>query len=316
MNIEQLHYFLQAVESGSVNAAAQKFYMTPQAINASLRKLEEEFDSPLLNRSKKGVTLTPQGHLFAAYAKETIKKNQKIHLLLDTYNNQGVNLSGTLSVFSASIFTDTILPSVVHNFTQIFPQTSIKIVQVNNTDILNHLLNRYCDIAFLTTNKRYLDQFLTMHNEESIKAIPLLNDRIMLCARAGHPLMQQRSITADLLEDYIKETNTPISFYHILSFHFDGLQYPKAISNSTSVELHKNLMSENNVLTCMPQMAYQTSFQSDIFSAIPLGDNDTTIHTLLYHDDPESKNYELTLRFVRTFKKQFEQRYGTYKEKE
>ena len=77
MNIEQLHYFLQVVESGSVNAAAQKFYMTPQAINASIRKLEEEYESPLLIRSKKGVTLTPQGHVFASYAKEVIEKTKK-----------------------------------------------------------------------------------------------------------------------------------------------------------------------------------------------------------------------------------------------
>ena len=107
MNIEQLRYFLQVVESGSVNAAAQKFYMTPQAINASIRKLEEEYESPLLVRSKKGVTLTPQGHVFASYAKEVIEKNEKIHLLLQAYNAHDSNLSGTLSVFSASIFTET-----------------------------------------------------------------------------------------------------------------------------------------------------------------------------------------------------------------
>ena len=51
MHIEQLKYFLSVVEHGSVNSVADTFFMTPQAINASLRKLEAEFDSPLLIRS-------------------------------------------------------------------------------------------------------------------------------------------------------------------------------------------------------------------------------------------------------------------------
>ena len=315
MNIEQLHYFLQVVESGSVNAAAQKFYMTPQAINASIRKLEEEYESPLLVRSKKGVTLTPQGHVFASYAQEVMEKNEKIHLLLQAYNAQDINLSGTLSVFSASIFTETILPTAVHNFTQIFPQTNVKIMQVNSIDILNHLLNSYCDIAFLTSNKSFLEQFVAQHHEENIKMVPLLIDRLMICARAEHPLMHQSAITSDVLEDYVTRTNNPVSFYYILTLDSDGMQYPKAISSSNSTELHKKLMLENNVLTTMPKMAYQTSFQNDGFAAVPLGSDDTTIHALLYRDDPNQEKYELTNRFVRTLQKQFEQRYGAYKEK-
>ena len=315
MNIEQLRYFLQVVESGSVNAAAQKFYMTPQAINASIRKLEEEYESPLLVRSKKGVTLTPQGHVFLAYAKEVIEKNEKIHLLLQAYNAQDINLSGTLSVFSASIFTETILPTSVHNFTQIFPQTNVKIMQVNSIDILSHLLNGYCDIAFLTANKSFLEQFLSRHRNKHIKMVPLLMDRIVVCARTEHPLMHHKSISSDMLEEYVRRTNNPVSFFHVLFLDSDGMQYQKAISSSNSTELHKQLMLENNVLTCMPKMAYQSSFQNDGFAAIPLGSDDTTIHALLYRDDPNRENYELTNRFVRTLQKQFEQRYGAYKEK-
>ena len=316
MNIEQLHYFLQVVESGSVNAAAQKFYMTPQAINASIRKLEEEYESPLLVRTKKGVTLTPQGHFFAAYAKEVIEKNEKIHLLLRAYNAQESNLSGTLSVFSASIFTETILPTTVHNFTQIYPQTSIKIVQVNSADILTHLANGYCDIALLTANKLYLDSFLQTHEADHIKMIPLLIDNIMVCARAEHPLVHQATLTAETLEDYIMRTNNPVSFFHTLFLESDGMQYPKAISSSNSVELHKKLMSENNTLTIMPKMAYQSAFQNDGFSAVPLGQKDNTIHAVLYKEDASHENYELITRFAKAMKKQFEKRYGVFQKKQ
>ena len=192
MNIEQLRYFLQVVESGSVNTAAQKFYMTPQAINASLRKLEEEFETPLLVRSKKGITLTPQGHIFTAYAKEVIDKNEKMHLLLRTYTNQGSQLSGTLSLFSASIFTETLLPTVMYNFMQIFPQTIIKIMQINSADILPHFLNGYCDIAILSASKEYMENAAAIKRphcalrpyRSSINAIPHHQCRNVNCIHA------------------------------------------------------------------------------------------------------------------------------------
>ena len=40
MHIDQLTYFVHVVETGSINATAQKYFMTQQAINASLKKLE------------------------------------------------------------------------------------------------------------------------------------------------------------------------------------------------------------------------------------------------------------------------------------
>lgn len=67
-------YFLAAVETGSVNATAQKFFITPQAMNSSLKKLEQELESPLLSRDSKGVTLTLQGQLFYMYAQNIVSQ--------------------------------------------------------------------------------------------------------------------------------------------------------------------------------------------------------------------------------------------------
>ena len=314
MNIEQLRYFLQVIESGSVNAAAQKFYMTPQAINASIRKLEEEYDSPFLIRSKKGIELTPQGHLFAAYAKDVLDKNQKISLLLQAYNNQEAQLSGTASVFSASIYTEIFLPTVWRDFKAVYPDTNIKLVTVNSSDILSHFFGGYCDIAFLTAGREYLEEALQEQGNHTTKMIPLLSDSVVLCASPYHPLLGGGSISPKELAAYIQTTSTPISFFHILTIRNEGIQYQNALSDAGSAELHKMLMQEGNVITCMPRMAYQTLFQNDGFVAIPLSHVDNTLHALLYRDDPTSSNHELIMRFTQSLQRQFTHRYGAYKE--
>jgi len=315
MNIEQLRYFLSVAEHGSVNSVADRFFMTPQAINASLRKLETEFNSPLLNRSKKGVSLTPQGLLFAEWAKTVVSQYEKIQLVLTAYNNESSSLSGTLSVFSASVFTETFLPSLVHDFTQIFPNTTIKIMTVNTDDILMHFFNHYCNIAFLSAGKQHLEDMVQSYGDTHTKLLMLMQDYLVICAKPEHPLMKHSTLTSSFLGEYIPQTGNSISFYHVLAANANGILHPKAISDSNSAELHKKLMRENNVVTCMPKLAYQQIFQNDGFSSVPMGEVDTIVHAILYREDPALAEYELLKQFVNTLQHQFVTRYGVYQEK-
>ena len=102
MHIEQLKYFIHAVETGSINATAQKYFMTQQAINASLKKLESEIGSPLLDRNYKGVQLTPQGRIFLNYAQNILKEYNEGLAQLEQFNANEANIFGNLSIFSSS----------------------------------------------------------------------------------------------------------------------------------------------------------------------------------------------------------------------
>lgn len=315
MNIDQLRYFLSVAEHGSVNSVADTFFMTPQAINASLRKLEAEFDSPLLSRSKKGITLTPQGQMFNEWAKTIVNQYEKMQLILTAYNNENSALSGSLSVFSASIFTETFLPSMIHDFTQIFPNTNIKILTVSINDALPHFFKGYCDVVFLTAGKNYLENTLRTYGNDKMRLLALMQDRLVICAQPNHPLMKYTSISAELLTEYIPKTKTSISFFHTLATDGNGKLYPQAVSDSTSAELHKQLMRDNNVVTCMPKLAYQQKFQADGFASVPMGEEDTTVHAILYRDDDTLEENELIRQFVRTLQHRFATRYGSYQEK-
>jgi DNA-binding transcriptional LysR family regulator len=309
MHIEQLKYFLSVVEHGSVNSVANTFFMTPQAINASLRKLEAEFDSPLLIRSKKGVTLTPQGMIFAEWAKNLLNQYEKMQLVLTAYNNESSTLSGTLSVFSASVFTDTFLPSMVRNFTQLFPNTTLKIMTVNANEILTHLFNGYCHVAFLSAGRNYLTHAIEAHEEQNIKVLELASDTLVFCTKPGHPFTQYANVSYLTLSEYIQNSNNPVSFYHVLGTNSEWIAYPKAISDSDSAELHKKLMLENNVITCMPKLAYQHSFQNDGFTAISTGEPNAFIHAIVYRDDDTLQEHALIQQFVHTLTQQFRARY-------
>jgi LysR family tcuABC transcriptional regulator len=61
VDLRQLRYFTQIVESGSLSKASRQLFVAQPALSQQLSKLEAEVGKPLLNRSSKGVAPTENG---------------------------------------------------------------------------------------------------------------------------------------------------------------------------------------------------------------------------------------------------------------
>jgi len=61
VDLRQLRYFAQIVESGSLSKASRQLYIAQPALSQQVSKLEEEVGKPLLNRSSRGVAPTENG---------------------------------------------------------------------------------------------------------------------------------------------------------------------------------------------------------------------------------------------------------------
>jgi DNA-binding transcriptional LysR family regulator len=74
MNIELRHlkYFVAVAEEASFTAAAQRVHVAQQVLSTQIRQLEDVVGTQLLNRTNKGVTLTPAGAAFLTTARETL----------------------------------------------------------------------------------------------------------------------------------------------------------------------------------------------------------------------------------------------------
>lgn len=316
MNIEQLHYFLHVAESGSINSTAQKFYLTQQAVSASIKKMEAELDTTLIQRTHKGVTLTPQGHIFVEHAKELVQQYDVAVCALQKYNASARNLQGRITVFSASIFTNSFLPEVIHDFRQIYPDTQIQIIDIEVQNLLPCVLEHYCDIALFSVSKSYLTSQLASHPD--IKTVSLAQDHIGLCMRPEHPLYRDKSISLKALDsdgpiqdDDNCKLKYKYSLYYVLT---ENALYPNicsaSVSNSGNTELHKKLITEGLAITYMPYMAYLYEFKNDGYAFRPIQDSYQITHCLLYQDVQTNENAELIQIFADFTKKQFQKKYG------
>ena len=57
MRIQQLHYIVKIVETGSMNEAAKQLFITQPSLSNAVRDLEREMGIKIFIRNPKGITL-------------------------------------------------------------------------------------------------------------------------------------------------------------------------------------------------------------------------------------------------------------------
>ena len=80
INLKHLEYFIKVARLGSINKAAQMLYVSQSHLGKIIHDLEETVGAPLLNRSRQGVTLTPEGNEFLERSVRILKEMEEMHL--------------------------------------------------------------------------------------------------------------------------------------------------------------------------------------------------------------------------------------------
>lgn len=74
MDIRQLKYFVQIVESGSLSKASRQLFIVQPALSQQISRLEDEVGKPLLIRSVRGVEPTENGEALYHHAKFILRQ--------------------------------------------------------------------------------------------------------------------------------------------------------------------------------------------------------------------------------------------------
>ncbi|WP_323081769.1 LysR family transcriptional regulator [Limosilactobacillus reuteri] len=85
MRIQQLEYLEAVIETGSINEAAKRLYLTQPSLSSAIKDLEKEMGITILQRSNTGTSLTADGREFMNYAKQIL---DQVHLLDDRFKHQ------------------------------------------------------------------------------------------------------------------------------------------------------------------------------------------------------------------------------------
>jgi DNA-binding transcriptional LysR family regulator len=95
VELRHLRYFVAVAEEASFTAAARRVHVAQQVLSAQVRQLEGVLGVELLERSARGVSLTPAGTVFLEGARETL---QVLARASESSRNVANAVAGVLSV--------------------------------------------------------------------------------------------------------------------------------------------------------------------------------------------------------------------------
>lgn len=205
MEIRQMIYLVEICDGPSLSAAAERLYLTPQALSKAIHVLEEELKTPLFFREKGRLLLTPFGQ----------RVLMKVKPFVDDYNDlceQVGRLStqeqGRFSIVFAHGVPNALPVNLVEELNLRYPDISFDLLELPDLLAEQNLLNEESDIGFLVGPPQPEEEYWYQ----------TLN-RCRLCAVVNkqHPLASRTSLCIDdLAGQPIITKNTLFRAYHLV----------------------------------------------------------------------------------------------------
>lgn len=184
MNIDQLSYFTIVADEGSLHKAADRLFLTHQSLSRSLRALEEELGTQLLNRSKRGVSLTSDGKKIYYMAKRILNDIRTTKETLSIYTS----LQSDLTV-SSVIGMNPLFLTLIQKFKEKFPTISLKVNNSGSTHALEQLKEHKTDIVYCLLEKDQVEQL-----PSNFKVLEIFQDSLNVLLPMSHPLSKYEAV--------------------------------------------------------------------------------------------------------------------------
>ncbi|HJC47830.1 MAG TPA: LysR family transcriptional regulator [Candidatus Lachnoclostridium pullistercoris] len=192
MDTKQIEYMIAVEKEGSITEAAKRLYVTPSALSQQLKNLEQELDTRLFIRSKRGMTLTPEGNLYLSGAKAMLAVKEKAMEQIQSLVRQK-NQSSQISIALNQNFYNFVRKHIIAEFERKFPYMEIQTVLVTEKSAKEEVLRGNADMGFIIASGV---------TSSSLDSIPLQREAIHLAF--------PRQVLEELPADYSFEELTKV----------------------------------------------------------------------------------------------------------
>jgi LysR family tcuABC transcriptional regulator len=146
MDLRQLRYFAQIVESGSLSKASRQLYIAQPALSQQLSKLEAEVGKPLLNRSSKGVAPTESGLALYHHARFMLRQ---LDQALSIARQETTAMQGMVSVGLAATTAAALGLPLVRRVHERYPGILLNVVEGMSGHLGQMMCMEQLDLAVL-----------------------------------------------------------------------------------------------------------------------------------------------------------------------
>ena len=174
MSIRKYIAYLHTVETGSITQAANELGYTQSAVSKMISDLEQDWQVKLLTRNHSGIEISSDGMVLLPTIREIVKDYEDLNFAVSELH--GVQ-SGTLRLGCFTSLAISLLPEILKDFHQRYPNIQIQLLTGEYYEISEWLRRGAIDCGFLVT---------PVSND--FEPTPILHDTMVAILPQDHPM--------------------------------------------------------------------------------------------------------------------------------
>lgn len=254
MNLRDLQYIIAVAETRHFGRAAKRCFVSQPTLSGQIKKLEEELNVAIFERTNRSVVTTPAGEAILVYARQMVEQSEAIRELALAHQDE---LAGPLRIGVIPTLSPYLLPIILMPLKEKHPDLRLVLSEEMTDVLISRLTNYEIDAAILATSVE----------EHDLISTALFDEPFWVAYSLDHPFYLKQKISKS---DLKKENLLMLAEGHCLAdqtMELCGIDRSQAGNNMAdlraySLETLIQFVGAGFGITLIPALALRGSWSS------------------------------------------------------
>lgn len=257
MTLIELKFVMAVAQERNFRRAAEKCFVTQPALSLGIKKLEEELNVMIFERSRSDVTPTEIGAQIIEQASRVLEEAARIKQLAELGKNQ---LKGALKLGMIHSVGPYLLPEIIPILRQTAPEMPLEVEENLTANLEAQLRNGVIDVAIIALPFDVPGlQYKALYDEEFDVVVP-----------SDHHWATRKHIRPEELSDEkVLLLNSGHCFSNQVTQACPELSRKGEVLQGNSLETIRNMVASNLGITVLPCSATAERYNNPLIKVIP-----------------------------------------------
>ena len=257
MSLTELKFIVAVAQERNFRRAAEKCFVTQPALSLAIKKLEQELNVIIFERSRSDVSMTEIGEKIVEQASRVLEETARIKQIAELGKNQ---LKGVLKLGLIHSIGPYLLPEIIPILRKIAPDMPLAVEENLTANLETQLKNGVIDAAIIALPFNVAGlQYKALYDEEFDVVVP-----------ATHHWASRKHIKPEELSDEkVLLLNSGHCFSNQVTQACPELSRKGEVLQGNSLETIRNMVASNLGITVLPCSATAERYNNPLIKVIP-----------------------------------------------
>ncbi len=243
MNLKYLQYFVEIVKRQSFSKAADDIYITQSALSKAVKRLEQDLNAVLIDRTNKQFKLTNEGEIVMREGEILLQyiEESKQELFRKVHRSRGKIKVGIPPVISTAYFS-----YLIYQIREKYTDMELEVIEAGAQIVQSMVDNGEIDIGVV---------ILPIYSPDKYQIFPAMSSENVLIVNKNHPLADRTEVAFRELRDenFLILNNTYMLHEKIITNCETAGFYPNITTQSSQWDFLAEMVALNQGISILPK---------------------------------------------------------------